>query len=114
MQPWRNEGPHTIGSRIAAADDDDVFAFGRDVGLILMAAIEQALGIGLQKFHREMNSFQAVPARRRVNRAAFVALATEHHRIKFFEKLFGGIIFPDFRVRYEVNAFPVPADRTRR
>src|SRR5205814_6199177 len=54
-------GPNTVRSGVAAADDDDVFVLGGNISAVGVIGIEQALGVLVQKFHREVNALQVAP-----------------------------------------------------
>ena len=62
-------GADAIGAGVAAADDDDVLAGGGNGGMFVVA-VEQGLGVGLEKFHGEMDAVQG-RALRRADRAAW-------------------------------------------
>ena len=57
-----------IGAGIAAADDDHVLVFGRDVVAVLMLRVEQALGVGVQKLHRHVNTLEIAALNRQIAR----------------------------------------------
>ena len=50
-------GADTIGPGIAAADDNDVFAFGRNKVAILML-VEKSASVVSEEFHGEMDSLE--------------------------------------------------------
>ena len=81
---------HAVRAGVAAADDDDVPAFGGDV-IPVLVPIQQGAGVGRQKIHREMNALE-VPAFdgqiARLGRAG-----RKNHRVKFLEQFLSGIIF---------------------
>src|SRR5205814_1749877 len=54
-------GADTVRARVAAADHNHVLAVGGYVLAVGVVAVEQALGVGVQELHREMNAAQ-VPA----------------------------------------------------
>ncbi len=50
-------GADAVGAGVAAADDDDVLALGGDE-VAVVVAVEQALGVGVQKLHGEMDALE--------------------------------------------------------
>src|SRR5207237_1169578 len=56
---------HTISARIATANYEHVFAFGRDK-VAISVPIQEASGVMGQKFHREMDSFEAAALDREI------------------------------------------------
>ena len=88
-------GADAIGAGVAAADDDDILAFGGDEVAVLVP-VEQRLGVRGQKFHREMNALEIAAFDRQIARLG--RAGAEDDGVKFLEQFFGGIIFADFGV----------------
>src|SRR5262249_6126997 len=99
-------GPHgsadAIGAGITAADDHNIFAFGRNEISVAMP-IQQGTRVGGQKVHREVNAFEVAPVNRKI--ARFGCAGAENGGIEFFEKLFRRIIFSDLGIGKESDPF---------
>ena len=81
-------GRDAVGSRIAAADHDHVFAASRNVVAVGVVAIEQALGIGVQEVHREMYALRAAICDLQIARSR--RTTAEHDRIELGLQIFDG------------------------
>ena len=55
-----------VGSGIAAADDNHVLVFSRNVVSVAVFRIEKTLGVGVEKLHSEMNCFEFAAGNRQV------------------------------------------------
>src|SRR5690606_12629556 len=75
-----------VGACIAAADDNDILVLGRNVIAVLEVGIEQALGVGLEEFHCQMNTLQLAIFDRQV--AAVGSAGGQHYRIVFLLQFF--------------------------
>ena len=74
-----------------------------EMGAPFLAAIEQALGVGLEKFHGEMNALEAAAFDGQIARLG--GAGAEDDGIKLAQEIFGGIILADFGVGEKVDAF---------
>ncbi len=95
-------GGDAVRAGIAGSDDDDVLPFGGDVFPILEIGIEQALGIGPQKLHGEINAPELATGDREV--ARFGGSTTQDDRIKFLEEPFGRIILAHLGIRHKLDS----------
>src|SRR5688572_31215154 len=98
-----HRGTDAICSGVSAAYDDDMFVFGRNIFTVSMIGIEQALGIGMEKIHGEMDAVELAAGYGQV--ARFCRAATEHNGIKLLFELGGGKIVTDSGIGHELNAF---------
>ena len=57
-----------VGAGVAAADDDDVLVLRRDVLAVGVLAVEQALGVGVQELHREVDALEVAALDRQIAR----------------------------------------------
>src|SRR5439155_18989574 len=90
--------PHAVRTGIAAADDDGVFARGRNE-VAVSVSVEQALGIGGEELHREMNPFELAAFDGQIPR--FGGAGAENNGIEFLEQLAGGEDFADFAIAHK-------------
>ena len=73
---------HAVRAGVAAADDDDVFASGVDErGL----AIQQRLGVAVQKLHREVNALERTALNGQVTRLR--RTGAEHDSVEIVHEL---------------------------
>ena len=76
-----------VGAGVAAADDDHVLALGGDVLAVGMAAVEQALGVGVQELHGEVNALEIAALDGQIARLG--GAAAQHDGVELAAQLAG-------------------------
>ena len=67
----------------AAAEDDHVLATSREVTTILVIAVQQALGVGVQEIHGEVDALQIPALRAREEVVGFGSAPAKHDGVEF-------------------------------
>ncbi|MNC21323.1 hypothetical protein D3C75_692980 [compost metagenome] len=98
-----DRGSDTVGTGVAAADDDNVLACCGDISAVGMVGIQQALGVLVQELHRQVDALQLAAFSGKV--AAFGGAAAKHNSVKLSLQLFRRIILANFCVGDEGDAF---------
>src|SRR5438132_10298871 len=103
----------TIGSSIAAADDNYALAGGENVVLRWESISVAALILLREKFHRVVDSFQFTA--RYFEIARMFGPAGQHEGVEVAAQLFHRNVLADFAARYELHPLPchlfqAPAD----
>ncbi len=93
---------HAICAGVASANDDHVLVLCREIASIFVIAVQQTLGVGVQKLHREMNSLQAPRFKAQIARPR--CTSAEHDRVKLLHQSACGIVGTDMRARNELDA----------
>ncbi len=91
-----------VGSRVAAADDDDVLVLGVDVTAVFEIAREQALRVGGQELHREVNAGEL--AARDLEIARLRRARRQQQRVVLGAQLLRIDVLADVGVRDELDA----------
>src|ERR687896_351609 len=97
-----HRGADAVCAGITTTDDNHMFIFCGNIFAVFVAGIEQALGIGMKKIHREMDAIELAPWHRQVTR--FGRAATKHNGVKLISKIGGGNIDADGGLGYELNS----------
>ena len=90
-------GPDAVAAGIAAADDDDVLVGGED-WFGVDGEVADPFVLLLQKFHREMDAFEAAAGDRQI--AGDGGAASQYDRVKFAQQ----VIDADIRAYFGVTA----------
>jgi hypothetical protein len=97
-----HRGADAIRAGVAAADDDDILA-GRINETTVLVAVEHRLGVSSEEIHREVDALELTAFNRQVARLG--GASGEHDGVEFLQQFFRRIIFADFRVADEFDAF---------
>ena len=94
-------GAHTVGARVAAADDHDILARSGDV-IHAGSAVQHRLSVGGEELHGEVNALEVAPFDGEI--AGTGRAGAENHRVKVVDQRCGGEIFANFGVADEGDA----------
>ena len=94
-----------VGAGVAAADHDHVLALGGNVSAVLVAAVQQALGVGVQELHGEMDALEVSALRFGEEIVRVGGAAGQHDGVELLAQLFGRVVLADLAVDDELDAF---------
>jgi len=90
-----------VGAGVAAADDDNILAFGGDETAVLVL-VQNCLGVRREEVHCKVDAFQLTPNDWKVTRLG--GTRAEYHRVEFLEQILDGKVFADLGVADELYA----------
>ena len=88
-------GADAVGAGVAAADDDDVLAFGGDE-IAVLVAVEQALGVGVRNSIAKWTPLRLAAFDGQIARLG--GAGAQDDGVEFLQQLLRRIIFADFGV----------------
>src|SRR4051812_45934637 len=94
---------HTVGPSVAAADDNDIFAFGQNE-ITIAFTTEHRLRVRRKEIHRKMDPLQLPPFNWQI--AWLGGACANHNRIKLIHQLLRRHVLADFTIALEGNSFP--------
>src|SRR5262249_28171793 len=98
-------GADAIGAGVAAADDNHIFPLGGDIASVGMVAVEQALGVGVQELHGEIDAVQLPSFGAGKEVVRFGCPAAENDGIVLVQEFVRGVVLADFATGDERNPF---------
>ena len=81
-----------VGAGVAAADDDDVLVARGQVMAIGVGAVEQALGVGVQELHGEMDAVEVPPFGTREEVVGLGRAAAQDDGVEFLPQSGGRVV----------------------
>ena len=94
-------GADAVGAGVAAADDHDVPPLRGDVLAVPEAGVEQALRVGGEELHGQVDAVEAPPLDRQVARLR--GPGAEHHRLVVLHQPVGRDVLADLGLRDEAD-----------